>query len=1040
MNKQKNAIDTKLHYRMYKSGKQWVYQALAVGVLLFAGGVATMSNPVISHADSQTTETVDNVHDLTSFYNANVQTAKMTPFITFDNEPNLHQAVADHFNVDKSKVDVFADYDADSTINNTGQAYGYVDITMSQKDTVSSSSLNPGYDAIFHAPNNQYGFVARVHEDNGTYKYYYFPSVFIVKTTENNSQYQKGMYLPSMFSGENQFSFTEFKKGQSITYDPLNIDDKTASLLNDNVINEYNKGIKLSNGQQIKEIGKHLAAIATLDTNGNLYISNQGFLQGGNGQDFNSPEVKKIILSPDTHFNLSSGGFFTSFNNVTEIDNIGTLGTDKFDHNNVGNENYSMANMFGSMTSLTSLDLSQVDTTNMSTAYMLSGDTSLTTLKLGPKTILNSDAELPNQYWTNGTEHLFSTQLMDGKSHPGTWVKDSSITASGELNNRDGKWYVSGDTLHVWNSNPNSVTQNTGDGSGWYYNNSLGNFIGDISADYPQVTKISVDSKVNSKGYSTPFTIFGMVNLTDGENPRVSNVEEIDFNNNMSDVHDVDTSSYYGKAVAHVTDVATYFKNLTHLKSVDLSWINSYPGAKADNNQFYQTFANTPALEQITLPKYISGIGSDSGLAEHQWFSVDRGTELATTEDFYKQADQSGTWVNELSPQFNQLKLNFIKGKLANTASDNSTDLQSSINAQQQSDKKTSLPDNIQYDTPKQADLSSDIAKATDDVTKAKADYDATQNPTSINKSVLDDVSTDTAKMNAAYTVYKNAVLKLTQLQDQQAYNLQFNAKVDDAIAQKQASDKAAQAKAEHDAEIARQKAEEIAKQQAEQKATQAHDAEIARQKAEEQQKQAEAKAQHDAEIARQQAEELKKQQAEQTYETPKPNKVAPHKKATPKHTVKKHSKQARYIKFKRSSKNFVKYQRTLKKHNIKGLDLAFPTLKLINVEETKHGVQFTVKLKGKTLKFFVKSHNDIANAYYQTGDVKHKRSFKIKVLHRVQEHKSTKFTGDDKGRTYKAGTTLKVKKIINNNGVTRFKLANGKLITANKYWVSVIK
>lgn len=1041
MNKQKNVIDTKLHYRMYKSGKQWVYQALAVGVLLFAGGVATMSNPVVSHADTQTTETVDNVHDLTSFYNASVQTANMTPFIAFDNEPNLHQAVADHFNVDKSKVDVFADYDTDSTIKNTGSAYSYVDITMSQQGTVSSSSLNPGYDSYFHTPNPQNGFVARVHEDNGTYKYYYFPSVFIIKTSENNSQYRKGMYMSdSMFSGEKRFTYTEFKKGQSISYDPLNIDDKTASLLNDNVINEYNKGIKLSNGQQIKEIGKHFQAIATLDTNGNLYISNQGFLQGGNGQEFNSSEVKKIILSPNVKYNLIDGGCFASFYNVTEIDNIGTLGTDKFDHNNFGNEAPSMANMFAGMTSLTSLDLSQVDTTNMSTSSMFLGDTSLTTLKLGPKTIINSDAGLPDQYWTNGTEHLFSTQLMDGQSHPGTWVKDPSITDSGALNNQGGKWYVSGNTLHVWNSNPDSVNQNTGDGSGWYYNNFLGSLIGDISANYPQVTKISVDSKVNSQGATTPWAVFSMINLTDGQNPRVSNVEEIDFNNNMSDVHDVNPSSYYGKASAKVTDVEAYFRNLTHLKSVDLSWINSYPGTKADNSQFSQTFENTPALQQITLPKYMSGIGSESGLAEHQWFSVDRGTELATTEDFYKQADQSGTWVNELSPQFNELKLNFIKGKLANTASENSTDLQSSINAQQESDKKTSLPDNIQYDTPKQADLSNDIAKANDEVTKTKAEYDATQNPTSITKSVLDDVSTDTAKMNAAYTVYKNAVLKLTQLQDQQAYNLQFNAKVDDAIAEKQASDKAAQAKAEHDAEIARQKAEEIAKQQAEQKATQAHDAEIARQKAEEQQKQAEAKAQHDAEIARQQAEELKKQQAEQTHETPKPNKVTPHKKATPKHTVKKHSKQARYIKFKRSSKNFVKYQRTLKKHNIKGLDLAFPTLKLINVENTKRGVQFTVKLKGKTLKFFIKSHNDIANAYYKSTDVKHKRSFKIKVLHRVQEHKSTQFTGDDTGRTYKAGTTLKVKKIINNNGITRFKLANGKLITANKYWVSLIK
>lgn len=1007
MNKQKNVIDTKLHYRMYKSGKQWVYQALAVGVLLFAGGVATMSNPVVSHADTQTTVSVDNVHDLTSFYNANVQTAKMTPFIAFDNEPNLHQAVADHFNVDKSKVDVFADYDTDSTINNTGSAYSYVDITMSYQDTVSSSSLNPGYSFFFNTPNPQKGFVARVHDDNGTYKYYYFPSVFIIKTSENNSQYRKGMYMPdSMFSGENRFTYTEFKKDQSISYDPLNIDDKTASLLNDNVINEYNKGIKLSNGQQIKEIGKHFQAIATLDTNGNLYISNQGFLQGGNGQEFNTSEVKKIILSPNVKYNLSSGGCFTSFNNATEIDNIGTLGTDKFDHNNLDNENYSMANMFAGMTSLTSLDLSQVDTTNMPTSSMFLGDTSLTTLKLGPKTILNSDAGLPDQYWTNGTEHLFSTQLMDGQSHPGTWVKDPSITDSGELNSQGGKWYVSGNTLHVWNSNPDSVIQNTGDGSGWYYNNFLGSFIGDISANYPQVTKISVDSKVNSKGAMTPWAVFGIRSTYDNEH--ISNVEEIDFNNNMSDVHDVDLSSIYGQGVAKVTDIEAYFRNLTHLKSVDLSWINAYPGAKADNSQFSQTFENTPALQQITLPKYISGIGSESGLAEHQWFSVDRGTELATTEDFYKQADQSGTWVNELSPQFNQLKLNFIKDKLATTASKNSTDLQSSINAQQQSDKKTSLPDNIQYDMPKQADLSSDIAKANDDITKAKADYDATQNPTSINKSVLDDVSTDTTKMNAAYTVYKNAVLKLTQLQDQQVYNLQFNAKVDDAIAQKQASDKAAQAKAEHDAEIARQKAEEIAKQQAEQKATQAHDAEIARQK----------------------AEELNNQQAKQTS----------HKKTTPKHTIKKHSKQARYIKFKRSSKNFVKYQRTLKKHNIKGLDLTFPTLKLINVENTKRGVKFTVKLKGKPLTFFIKSHNDIANAYYKTGDVKHKRSFKIKVLHRVQEHKSTKFTSDDTGRTYKAGTTLKVKKIINNNGITRFKLTNGKLITANKYWVSVIK
>lgn len=1020
MNKKSNSLDTKLHYRMYKSGKQWIYQTIAVGVLALAGGVAIYSQPVISHADTvQTTNQAHNeIKDLTSFYNANINVNQMSPFISFDSEKTLNNAVADYFHVDQSKIKIISNYDTSKYLQNTGTNYGgNADKSMSFKGVIQSSTLQPmqSYDE----PDPQEyvsGFAVRLQMNDNNYTWYYFPSVFVTKLLKDTSQYRQGIYS-NMFSGENSFFYTEFKPQQSISYDPLNIDNTTNNLLQNPLVNEYNKGIKLTNGKQIDNIGQYYQATATIDTEGTLYISNQGFMNGGDGQPMvymqNGQPIKKIIVSPNATYNLTSGNLFESLPNVTEINGLGTMGTDKFNHNvsedDPDYESHSFMNMFSSDPQLQSLDLSQVDTTNMSTTQMFSGDMSLTTLKLGDKTILNSDSSLLDQYWVNKdtNEHLFSSQLMDGKPHPGTWVKDPDVSAFGNFSKGQSVWYIKGHTLHVWNKQPLDKVYNTGEGTGWSYPNTLDSAIGDIATQYPQITKISIDSPVSGVGTSSPSALFATPTIQiDDLSVAQNNVEEIELNGNVSSTNEVNPNTQYGKIVP-TTDTSADFQNLYNLKSADLSWAYWPAGYKDPGNSsstLYNTFLNTKSLQQFTLPKNTSGItaGSGTGLAEHKWFNIDRGVEVPTTEDFYKQADQSGTWVNELSPKFKELKINYVKSKLDNKNTDYTSDLQKAIDTQHAEDKQDNVSVTVHAGDTKKSDLSDEINAQQAIVDKAKTSYDNVQNPTHIDKSVQDDVSTGLSNLGKTYSDYKSALLRLIALQDKQVYYAKINAEIDAANAKKLADDNATKAKAEHDAEIAKEKADTLTKEQ---------------------------------------SEEIKKEQANKNTKQPtSPSEISKH--VEKPHKVKKqvHKKKRvkRYIKFKRSHKSFALYQRVLKKHHIKGLDLMFPTMRIINVSANKHGVKFTVQIKSRTISFYVKSRHDIMRAYYNKTDLLGVRSNELKVLHTIQEHKSTKFTGDNIGKTYKRGTILHIKRLVTNHGITRFVLTNGKYVTANKYWVQV--
>lgn len=154
----------------------------------------------------------------------------------------------------------------------------------------------------------------------------------------------------------------------------------------------------------------------------------------------------------------------------------------------------------------------------------------------------------------------------------------------------------------------------------------------------------------------------------------------------------------------------------------------------------------------------------------------------------------------------------------------------------------------------------------------------------------------------------------------------------------------------------------------------------------------------------------------------------------------KKHVK-AHYVKVSQHGKNFKKYVKLLRKAHVRGRQLQTPTMQVIKSTKLANGkLKLTVRIDGHKLTFTEFSKGDIHSAYYQKADFGKRKHIKIKVLRPIHMHTRSQFAPENYTHVLKKGTKLTVKGFTETNGITRFVLSNGEHITANKYFVSVIK
>lgn len=154
----------------------------------------------------------------------------------------------------------------------------------------------------------------------------------------------------------------------------------------------------------------------------------------------------------------------------------------------------------------------------------------------------------------------------------------------------------------------------------------------------------------------------------------------------------------------------------------------------------------------------------------------------------------------------------------------------------------------------------------------------------------------------------------------------------------------------------------------------------------------------------------------------------------------KKHIK-AHYVKISQHGKNFKKYVKLLRKAHVRGRQLQTPTMQVLKSTKLSNGkLKLTVRIDGHKLTFTEFSKGDVHSAYYQKADLGKRKHIKIKVLRPIHMHIRLQFTPENYTHVLKKGTKLTVKGITETNGITRFVLSNSERITANKYFVSVIK
>ncbi|MHA8138409.1 DUF5776 domain-containing protein [Lactobacillaceae bacterium Scapto_B20] len=85
-------------------------------------------------------------------------------------------------------------------------------------------------------------------------------------------------------------------------------------------------------------------------------------------------------------------------------------------------------------------------------------------------------------------------------------------------------------------------------------------------------------------------------------------------------------------------------------------------------------------------------------------------------------------------------------------------------------------------------------------------------------------------------------------------------------------------------------------------------------------------------------------------------------------------------------------------------------------------------------------NHSYVVSAYYQTPDLKqNQKTVKVVSSKGVYLHSAKKYTYDNRGQYFKQGKKLKITRVTEYKGITRFYVGHDKYLTSNKKYVKYI-